>query len=226
MSAEVTKGLTFANGGTYTAGHFNDYVRQATIAGIDRSTVDNTLGVFFTRGTTPPPGPTSKEGFIDSRLVDVSETFIGSEFVAADPSRFRFGFNTGSGASQAGAVVQASVTDATSTVVFVGLSDGTTDTGEQTFGGDCPGAAIAAHESSGGFNKVFAVISGVVPIRVVGTVECGDLLTSYQSGTNGVAIVDNGARGDGTAFMPGTFAQAIGRKTTAGVGAVLAKIFK
>lgn len=237
MSAEIVKGVTFAPGGTYTAGHFNDYIRNASISGIERSTVDSTVNVIFTRGSAAPPAPTTKEGFIDSRVVDLPETFIGGSFVAADPSAFRFGFNTGNGASDAGLVMQSSTTGLLSGVVFVGRSDGAGGAGteansNQTGGGDTPGVAIGVSETVTGLQRVFSVISGVMSVKVIGTCECGDFLTGQGSGTNGAAEVNNRDPGSGEgravgfATLPFVFAQALQRKTTSPIGSVLVKIFK
>lgn len=197
MSANIVKGVTFATGGTYTAGHFNLYVSGATIADIDRTSVNYTLGVLITRSGVEPPGPSEKEAFADttptSFMHEPVMTYTGGLFTESDQAHYRFRFSNGNGEAVEGNVLQAGI-GAGETRAQAGISAFVT--------GAIVGVATTAADTVAGQSYVTAKAFGLCKVRVISVVDIGNYLG--QSGTAGVlrSSTDFNTERDQGSFSP------------------------
>ncbi len=237
MSAEFTPGTTFAQGGTYTAGHFNDYVRAAVVIGIDRINVGFSANVLGTRDSIAPAAPTDKEIWIDSANSDLASQFFTGAYQGLYTDARRVVFNTGNGVAFAGGVVQSSSTNPVNGVPAVALTFAST-TSVNNINHDLVGISYKTLEVQGGAPKIFMAMAGPINVRVTGVVTAGDWLRivgpspGLELAPNGTLIANNLNRDTGIllAHLPSPFrgyllAQAIDFKTTSTVGTVLAKLF-
>lgn len=231
MSAEFVPGVTFAQGGTYTAGHFNDYVRAAVVTGIDRVNVNFTLGVFITRDANQIPAPTDKELWADQNASDLVTSFFTGGFSPAFQGSAKTIFNVGNGNASQGAVMQVSTTNPIGGIPVVGLS--AVFGSPSGFDTGIVGVAYRTNATEGTQSRVYIARSGVYLARVSGQVTVGDWLRIVDPSDNhapaGAFIVNNNQRDVGindplerrVGFVT---AQAIDNKTSSGVGTVLVKI--
>lgn len=221
MTAQIVKGVTFATGGTYTAGHFNDYMRQATISAIDRTTIDPTVGTFITRDALPPPGPGTKEAFIDSSPTSILSlqpirTYTGGIFSQADAGEFYFGFNNGNGSAFIG-----------SPMGCAGVVNGYPQTSVAAL---ATGAHIAVacipEESANSGTYLMTKLFGVVKVRVIHACSTGDFLG--PSGTLGVLTADTtyNTERDSGSNTPQCYIQAMESSADTGVKLILARMFR
>jgi hypothetical protein len=222
MTAQVVPGTTFAPGGSYTAGHFNDDVRLATIANIDRSTIDQTVGTLVTRAGSAPPSPYFKESWVDTSpgavQIEPMRSYNGTLFDIVDPYAYYFKFNNGNGASAVGAVLQPSASAPDAGVVFAGICALAT--------GALIGVASRSEESAGGNSRVVAQLFGFAYLRVVHVVTAGDYLG--PSAQNGIVTADTtyNTERDVGSTSPNCIAQAMESSADAGVKLIFAKLFR
>lgn len=222
MSANITKGLTFVSGGTYTAGHFNLYHSAATIADIDRTSANYTLGAVITRSATPPPGPTVKEPFIDTTPSSIAHepimTYTGGLFVESDHASYLFRFNSGNGAAVESNVLHGSIA-AGQVRAEAGVSAHVTAA--------TVGVALGTAETFSGTQYVQAKMFGLVQVKVISVVDVGNYLSQSPS-TNGVlrsSSANNAERDDGS-FSPSCAFQAMEASADSGVKTIWAKVVR
>lgn len=222
MTAQIIGGTTFAPGGTYTAGHFNDDVRLATISSIDRSTIDQSVGTLVTRSATQPPGPYFKEAWVDTQpgvvIQEPMRSYNGTLFDTVVASSYYFKFNNGNGPSALGAVLQPSASGVVGNVAFAGICALAT--------GALIGVANKSEETAGGESRISAALFGFAYLKVVHAVTAGDYLG--PSAQNGIVTADTtyNAERDFGSTTPNCIAQAMESNADAGVKLVFAKIFR
>lgn len=218
MSANITRGLTFSTGATYTAGHFNDYLHNATIADIDRTSVNYTLGVLVTRSGVQPAGPIDKEAFSDTTPVSFIHepvmTYTGGLFTESENAAYLFRFSSGNGAAIEGNVLQAGVA-ANESRAGAGISAFVT--------GAHIGVATTAADTISGTEYVTAKTFGLVKVRVISVVDVGNYLG--PSGTNGVlrSDTDYNTERDQGSFSPTCAFQAMESSSDPSVKTIWAK---
>lgn len=177
MSATITKGYTFVQGGTCNAAHLHTLIESATIAGVDRGNIDRANVTPITLSASAPSAPVDKELWQNSTtLVILAWDDHFQRWTPTSPNHVLYTVDSGSAAITAGMALKFTSGG------FIALADG--GLGAVNVGG------IAAHSAVAG-GKIVVVLHGTVRASVTGAAVAGDLL--QLSATAG--LLQNGAGG-------------------------------
>jgi hypothetical protein len=169
MSATITKGYSFVQGGTCNAAHLHAEIESATIAGVDRGNIDRVNVCPITLSSSAPAAPVDKELWQNSTtMMILAWDNHFQRWMPTSINHVLYTVDSGSAAISAGNSLK--ITNG-----FFSLADGGL--------GALNVVAIAAHDAvAGGY--IVAAVHGIVRAKVTGTVVAGDLL--QLSATAGV----------------------------------------
>jgi hypothetical protein len=161
MSATITRGFSFVQGGTCNAAHLHAEIESATIAGVDRASIDRVNVTPITLSASAPAAPADKELWQNSTtLVILAWDDHFQRWTPTSPNHVLYTVDPGSSAILAGMALK---------LTGAGVTLAGSLTGAQSLIG------IACHSAVAGGKIVFA-LHGILRVVITGTVVAGDLL--------------------------------------------------